>query len=483
MIAGTVLLTIFIPKIYFSSTLYAKKKLTENQVSSIQEEDTNDNISVFMDAENSSISIESQLKQSHQDLKGFAIFKNLNIFFKQKIFLFSSMALASLFFIITVIQFWGPDYIKNVLKVENEDEITFTFAIVCISSPTLGVLFGGFVSSKAGGYEVRRAILVVLIFSLCAALSSIAVPLVSSLYPFIISMWIFLFFGGAILPGITGVIISSLPLEYRGAANSLTFFSSNLFGFLPAPTVYGFINDSLKTTYPPFAMMFCSYYSIVGVILISIATYFKYKSTPSIHSNISDHTEESSQITANFLESRKLPSKRNSVLGKNLAKVFTSYLEIDAGDQDEPELDKHHINHKKISQKQTNSNCTISEDNDTHHHLSVSDFNTKNNYQAISIKSHKNSSGSNLDFITTPHFNLIDQYECSAAASEKANLHSTEDDFLGHKHNQYRCATSNLEGKEESIFGPHYNGISNLDKETIEPNMYSNYLQGQSSGI
>jgi hypothetical protein len=57
-------------------------------------------------------------------------------------------------------------------------------------------------------------------------------------------LWFLLFFGGAVLPSITGIMLNTIDGNLKTTANSLANLSYNLIGYLPAPFVYGAIYDS-----------------------------------------------------------------------------------------------------------------------------------------------------------------------------------------------------------------------------------------------
>jgi sugar phosphate permease len=67
------------------------------------------------------------------------------------------MAISSLYFIITGIQFWVSDYLMNVLNVSQET-VFIAFAVSCVSGPTIGVIVGGVIVHKIGGYRSPRAL-------------------------------------------------------------------------------------------------------------------------------------------------------------------------------------------------------------------------------------------------------------------------------------------------------------------------------------
>lgn len=59
-----------------------------------------------------------------------------------KSYLFLTLALALLYFIITGIQFWITDYLQSVLQIEPTRVFPF-FSFTCVTAPTLGVVVGG----------------------------------------------------------------------------------------------------------------------------------------------------------------------------------------------------------------------------------------------------------------------------------------------------------------------------------------------------
>lgn len=52
-----------------------------------------------------------------------------------------------------------------------------------------------------------------------------------------------LFCGGLMLPGIMGMMLNTVDENLKTTANSIANTSFNLFGFLPAPYIYGLISD------------------------------------------------------------------------------------------------------------------------------------------------------------------------------------------------------------------------------------------------
>jgi hypothetical protein len=52
-----------------------------------------------------------------------------------------------------------------------------------------------------------------------------------------------LFFGGSLLPQVLGLMIDSVPKQQKAIASSITYLFNNLFGYLPAPFLYGAVSS------------------------------------------------------------------------------------------------------------------------------------------------------------------------------------------------------------------------------------------------
>ena len=192
-------------------------------------------------------------------------------------------SLSCLLFISTAIQFWTTNYLTNDLKFD-PTVIFVAFVVTSLSAPTVGIIVGGCIVQKLGGYETRQSLLICTLFGVGAVISGSPIPFVSSIPAFTSTLWLFLFFGGCVVPNAFGIIISCVPVEMKASAGSVTNFLLTLLGFIPAPYIYGLIYDATKiqtvdtTTQPPnhFAYGFVIYYSIISVIIFSVAACVRY---------------------------------------------------------------------------------------------------------------------------------------------------------------------------------------------------------------
>ena len=86
-------------------------------------------------------------------------------------------------------------------------------------------------------------------------------------------LWFLLFFGGSILPCMTGIMLSTVSQNHKTTANSLANFSYNLLGYLPSPFIYGAIYDSGDGNNARLAMGVLMFSPIFTLISLFSATY------------------------------------------------------------------------------------------------------------------------------------------------------------------------------------------------------------------
>ena len=168
-------------------------------ISNENENNSNLNISLFEEFKNDNTNTSIKIK-----IKEFC--NNVIKLMKQKVYIFCVLAVAVFNFISTAIQYWVSDHLSKVMKFE-ENEIFVSFVITCVTAPALGVISGGYIVQKLGGYEHKRSILICLLFSIIASINGIFIVIPDSIVGFSIVLWIYLFFGGAIIPNLIGKII------------------------------------------------------------------------------------------------------------------------------------------------------------------------------------------------------------------------------------------------------------------------------------
>jgi MFS transporter, Spinster family, sphingosine-1-phosphate transporter len=119
-----------------------------------------------------------------------------------------------------------------------------SFAIVSITGPVAGIIIGGNVTTYLGGYYSKKALYSAMAISILCACTAIPIPFLNSFYLTIVLLWFLLFFGGSVLPCLTGIMLNTVGQDQKTCANSIANVSYNLLGFLPSPFIYGAVHDA-----------------------------------------------------------------------------------------------------------------------------------------------------------------------------------------------------------------------------------------------
>ncbi|CAK95162.1 unnamed protein product (macronuclear) [Paramecium tetraurelia] len=188
-----------------------------------------------------------------------------------KLWLCCTIVISILYFIVTGIQFWMTDYMIKEMHQEKQT-VNIVFAIVSITAPVFGCITGGLIAQKLGGYQRTKSLYVCVLYCSLCCISAAPVPFTETFWFGALCLWFLLFFGGAIVPPLMGIMLSSVPKHLKAFANSSTTMFQNLFGFLPAPSIYGFLMERHNSQVAVFALM---YYSFVGLFVMLLAVHFR----------------------------------------------------------------------------------------------------------------------------------------------------------------------------------------------------------------
>ena len=164
------------------------------------------------------------------------------------------------------------------------------FAILCLFGPTIGMVFGGVISSKLGGYIKKSSMIFVIICMGIASGISLLIAISTSSALFIITGWTYLFAIGAVIPPISGIIISCLDNNLRGDGFSFANLLINLLGSFPSSYIYSLLVDFFSpesdkgkkeeeqtTGKYRYAWMITMAYNFVGLLFIIIAGIFRFQ--------------------------------------------------------------------------------------------------------------------------------------------------------------------------------------------------------------
>lgn len=197
-------------------------------------------------------------------------FDYIKILWTKKVYIYTMFAISSLYFVITGIQFWISDYLRTVLGQEKE-KVFMSFALISITGPTSGVVIGGTILDRLGGYTGKRALDFCLIFGTFACLSALPVPFLNNFMFICVLLWLVMFFGGAIMPAVIGIMISSIPKKMRALGYSAAQIVQNFLGYVPAPVVYGFVVERTGGEDSRYGMILLMLWSSWGVFCLFAA--------------------------------------------------------------------------------------------------------------------------------------------------------------------------------------------------------------------
>eukprot|EP00392_Amoebophrya_sp_AT5.2_P004633 g4641.t1 len=181
---------------------------------------------------------------------------------KNHVFVLCILTLSVLYFVVTGVQYWATIYLTEVFRPPHESEEDFKvrvivwFSIVAATGPALGVVTGGLVIDALGGYDglhhrigTIKALLLSAALATACGMAACVVPPGNNLGEFytVVAllcgnaakngfftplMWLLLFFGGAMVPALTGMMLSVVPNDFRATASAVAQGSFNVLGFV-----------------------------------------------------------------------------------------------------------------------------------------------------------------------------------------------------------------------------------------------------------
>jgi MFS family permease len=122
--------------------------------------------------------------------------------------------------------------------------VYYFFTLTCLTAPFAGVIIGGVFFSNMGGYNSPRSFKYCCLILFVGIFLAIPIPLTESKWLVYSCVWILLFIGAFVLPTLTGIMLNSISENHKTTANSLATLGYNLFGYLPAPFIYGCVSSA-----------------------------------------------------------------------------------------------------------------------------------------------------------------------------------------------------------------------------------------------
>ena len=261
-------------------------------------------------------------KKNDQEGEKLINFNNVKKILSNKLFVFTTLSNSVSFFGMGIVQYLGEIYMELVLKMDATLRFII-FSLLCLLGPILGMIFGGLVCSKLGGYNKRRAMIFIIILLMAAAVLSSLITLGDNTIVFIIFSWSYLFFLCAAVPPESGIIIASLENHLRGDGFALSNSLLNLLGSFPPSYIFGALSDLIKSRIPKeeannyshyvYSWMLCMAYNYVGVILIIIAGIFRFRIKGDLSSNPNEELNEAENIGIDSETVSSEQSKKESI--------------------------------------------------------------------------------------------------------------------------------------------------------------------------
>ena len=241
--------------------------------------------------EEDEISLFEDIQVKNEDIRKISVISHLKVLIKSPIFILMNITLASMFIIVSAVQFWINDYLENGLLVDDEKKRLYAFAFVVITSPVGGIILGGILTNKLGGYDTEKAIYIPLITSFLVCILANIIPLTSNLYVFIPLFWTYLFLGSVLLPVVSGIILVSVDKKFAGSASSVSTLLYNILGRLPGPILYGFYKSQVDDKHSRIPFWLLLNMAIPGFIAVLICIKFQKEKYRKLRNQLNEEKE------------------------------------------------------------------------------------------------------------------------------------------------------------------------------------------------
>lgn len=189
-----------------------------------------------------------------------------------------------MYFIVTGIQFWITSYLIDYLG-NDPVQVIFVFSIISVTAPMSGVLIGSTFADKYGGYKGKNAMKALKLcsaFGLVTFIFAFPIGFLYSLIYISVLLWAFLFFGAAIVPVGTGIMVSSVSKDAQATSSSISQLIFNFFGYFLSPILTGIIMDAFENKKDGYkwgmrVIFWWSFFAAIFMGCALIVAYNKYK--------------------------------------------------------------------------------------------------------------------------------------------------------------------------------------------------------------
>ena len=210
-----------------------------------------------------------------EDIRKESILNHLKALIKSPIFILMNVTLSSMFIIVSAIQFWINDYLEFGLLIEDKNVRISCFAFVVATAPAAGIILGGVLSGKVGGYDKEKAIYIPLFTSLGVVILANLCPIFTNIFVFLPLFWTLLFLGSVLLPVANGIVIVSVEQKYSGSASAVSILIYHILGRLPGPNLYAFLKSLVNDQNSRIPFWLLLNVSAIGFLAVLIGVKFQ----------------------------------------------------------------------------------------------------------------------------------------------------------------------------------------------------------------
>ena len=255
---------LFMPDKYFSPKIFFKKKVPY---------ENNGRESIYSLFEIDEEKMKQKQAEKNKKPEGASIWVQL----LRPVFATIVLARTVLMFSFMGTHYWIGDYFQNVLGQDGKFAKATIYSLVSLLGPFLGSMAGAAICECFGGYTKKHSSLLCFVFSILTGISAVFIPMVDSLTYFTALLFSFFFFANTMMPILIGISFNCVDKKIKGASYGVNSLMCTFLGNLPAPSVYGFINEKYKNTNKRLAMALNLNYIWVNTILVALNYYFRLK--------------------------------------------------------------------------------------------------------------------------------------------------------------------------------------------------------------
>ena len=307
------------------------------EISKEENKENNDEINIKDD-----ISLFEDIQKKGENMSKGAIILQIKALIKSPLFILINILLCAMYSIVAAVQFWINDYLQYCLNIEKAETRLIMFGSVVILAVPLGVVIGGVILTKIGGYESEKAIYIPLIFSLIVTIFGNIAPLTKNVYIFLPLFWLYFFAGSAIIPAANCISLVSVDKKYAGASSSISILLYNILGRFPGPNLYAFFKSLINDNSSRIPMLILLNLSFIGFIAVLIAIKFNKKKFRKLREEMLKKENEEKVNKENDIENNKDIIKEDEIIimdgndkNNNDIKSKENIIEIDNDNNNE----------------------------------------------------------------------------------------------------------------------------------------------------